>query len=90
MSLYKQLLSKGKDAIAALELPYKVKKEKKNLEMKILELEQKMAVDDLTIQEQKSQSPIDWNKLTTAIDQQSLNKRQLKQLEDLETELFKE
>ena len=40
MSLYKELISKGKEAIAALEIPFKVKKEQKNLEMKILELEQ--------------------------------------------------
>lgn len=36
MSLYKTLLSKGKEAIAAIELPFKVKKEQKELEMEIL------------------------------------------------------
>lgn len=89
-SLYSQLLSKGKEAIAALELPFKVKKEKKNLEMKILELEQEIAKDDLTIQEQKSASPINWEKLIDALDKKALNSRKLKQLQDLETELFKE
>ena len=52
MSLYKDLLGKSKEVIAALELPFKVKKEKKNLEMKILELEQEIAKDELTIQDQ--------------------------------------
>lgn len=88
MTLYKDLLNKGKEAIAALELPFKVRKEKKNLEMKILELEQEMAKDDLTIQEQKSAAPIDWEKLIQAIDKRALNDRKLKQLKDLETELF--
>jgi hypothetical protein len=88
MSLYKDLLSKGKEAVAALELPFKVKKEHKNLEMKILELEQQIAKDELTIQEQKSASPIDWNKLIDAIDNKALNDRKLAQLQQLEQELF--
>lgn len=90
MSLYKDLISKGKEAIAALELPFKVKKERKNLEMKILELEQQVAKDELTIQEQKSASPINWDSLINAIDSNGLNQRKLKQLQDLETELFNE
>lgn len=88
MSLYSELLSKGKDAIAALELPFKVKKEKKNLEMKILELEQQLAKDELTIQEQKSKHPVEWDKLLVAMDNMELNKRKLKQFQDLEIEMF--
>lgn len=90
MSLYKDLISKGKEAIAALELPFKVRKEKKNLEMKILELEQQIAKDDLTIQEQKSAHPINWDALLKAIDNKALNDRKLLQLQALETELFDE
>lgn len=88
MSLYKDLLSAGKDAIASLELPFKVKREHKNLEMKILELEQSIAKDDLVIQEQKSNSPINWDKLISSIDNKALNERKLIQLQDLERELF--
>ena len=88
MSLYEQLLSKGKEAIAALELPFKVKKEKKTLEMKILELEQQIAKDELTIQEQKSSNPINWDKLIEAMNNKSLNNRKLNQLQELEKELF--
>lgn len=88
MSLYKDLISKGKEAIAAIELPFKVKKEQKNLEMKILELEQQIAKDELTIQEQKSAQPVNWDSLINAVDTLALNQRKLKQLQDLETELF--
>ena len=88
MSLYKDLLSKGKEAVAALELPFKVKKEKKNLEMKILELEQSIANNELTVQEQKSASPINWNKLIQAIDELALSNRELSQLQELEKEMF--
>lgn len=90
MSLYKDLISKGKEAIAALELPFKVKKERKNLEMKILELEQQIAKDELTIQEQKSASPVSWDSLIKAIDDKALNDRKLVQLNALELELFSE
>lgn len=90
MSLYRDLISKGKEAIAALELPFKVKKEKKNLEMKILELEQQIAKDELTIQEQKSSVPVAWDSLISAIDNKALNDRKLEQLKNLEQELFAE
>lgn len=88
MSLYRDLLTIGKDAVAALELPFKVKKEHKTLEMKILELEQQIAKDDLTIQEQKSGSPINWDKLIIAIDAKAISERRLLQLNSLEEELF--
>lgn len=88
MSLYKELLKLGKDAIADIELPFKVKKEQKNLEMKILELEQQIAKDELTIQEQKSKSPVNWMYLTDAIDNKAINERKLKQLQELEKEMF--
>lgn len=90
MSLYKDLLKLGKDAIAEIELPFKVKKEEKNLEMKILELEQQLAKDDLTIQEQKAKSPINWDFIIDAIDNKAINERKLKQLEELKKELFGE
>lgn len=88
MSLYKTLLGKGKEAIAAMELPFKVKKEQKQLEMKILELENEISKDELTIQEEKSASPINWDKLIKCIDNKALNDRKLKQLQYLELELF--
>jgi hypothetical protein len=89
-NLYSRLLTKGKEAIATLELPFKVKKERKNLEMKILELEQQIAKDELTIQEQKSAQPINWEALIKAIDSKSLNDRKLLQLQELEKELFED
>lgn len=88
--IYKKLLSMGKEAVDAIQLPFKVKKEKKNLEMKIIELEQELAKDDLTIQEQQSAHPVDWDKLIDAIDKKALNERKLKQLQCLEVEMFEE
>ena len=88
MSLYKDLLAKTKEAIADIERPFKVRKEQKNLEMEIIKLEQQLAKDDLTLTEQKSANPIEWNKLIDAIDSKELNERKLKQLQNLEAELF--
>ena len=89
-NLYDQLLQKGKDAIAALERPFKVKKERKVLEMKILEIESEIAKDELTVQVQKSANPINWDSLTKAINNKELNERKLKQYQALEVELFSE
>lgn len=89
MGLYKDLISKGKEAIAALELPFKVKKEEKQLEMKILELENQIAKDELIIQEQKSACPVEWDTLINSIDRLGLNQRKLKQFTELQTEMFK-
>lgn len=88
--LYKKLLGMGKEAIDAVKLPFKVRGEKKKLEMKIIEIEEQIAKDDLTIQEQQSAHPVDWDKLIDAKDKKALNERKLKQLEELETEMFGE
>lgn len=88
MPLYEDLLKMGKDAVDALQRPFKVKKEHKNLELKILELESQIAKDDLAIQEQKSANPIDWDTLINAINKKDLNERKLKQLRSLELEMF--
>jgi hypothetical protein len=88
MSLYSELLSKGKEAIAAIELPFKVKKEEKNLEMKILELEQQIAKDELTIQQQKSANPVNWDSLIDALDNKAYNAMKLEKLIGLKEELF--
>ena len=90
MNLYKDLLKLGKDAIAEIELPFKVKKEQKNLEMQILELEQQITKDELTIQEQKTKSPINWDSLVSALDNKAINERKIGQLLELEKELFSE
>lgn len=89
MSLYKDLLNKGKEVIDAIELPFKIKKEEKNLEMEILKVEQQIAKDELTVQEEKSRFPINWTKVIDAIDDLNINKRKLQTLLSLEEELFK-
>lgn len=88
MSLYRDLLKKTKEAIADAQVPFKVKKEQKQLELKIIELESEIAKNELTIEEQKSANPINWDKLINAMNERDLNNRKLTQLEALSTELF--
>lgn len=88
MSLYRDLLKKTKEAIADAQVPFKVKKEQKQLELKIIELESEIAKNELTIEEQKSANPINWDKLINAINERDLNNRKLTQLKALSTELF--
>lgn len=87
-SLYSKLLKKGKEAVEAMQIPFKVRKAQKDLEMKIIEIEQEIATAELTIEEQQSQHPIDWTKLIDAIDSKELKGRKLKQLKELEGKLF--
>lgn len=85
---YQELILKGKEALDALKAPFIAKKAHKDLEVKILDIEQAIAQADLTIQEQKSSHPVNWDKLIDAIDSKDLLSRKLKQLQEVETELF--
>ena len=58
--------------------------------MKVLELEQQIARDELTIAEQKTKNPINWDSLIRAIDDKAINERRLTQLQALQKELFGE
>lgn len=90
MSLYSELLKKTKEAVELLQIPFKVRKTEKELEMKIIEVEQSIANHDLTIEEQKSKHPIDWEALIDAIDDKEIKERKLNQLKELQNELFVE
>lgn len=85
---YQDLILKGKEALDALKAPFVAKKAHKDLEVKILDVEQSIAQADLTIQEQKSANPADWEKIVDAIDDKNLLEKRLQQLKELEKELF--
>lgn len=85
---YAELLAKGKEALDALKLPFVAKKAHKDLEVKILDIEQAIAQAELTIQEQKSANPANWDKIIDAIDDKCLLDKRLAQLKELEEELF--
>lgn len=86
--LYAQFLAKGKDAIDAMELPFKVRKEKKQLELLIVELESDLSKAELTIVKEQSTHPINWDNLLAALDSRDLKERKLKQYKELEDKLF--
>jgi len=85
---YKELLGKAKDVKEQILIPFKVRKAKKDLEKTIIETEQEIAEADLGIEEEKQQHPVCWTNLLTKINKRDLKKRALKQLKELETELF--
>lgn len=85
---YQELILKGKEALDALKAPFVAKKAHKDLEVKILDVEQAIAQAELTIQEQKSANPANWEKIIDAIDDKSLLEKRLQQLKELEKELF--
>lgn len=88
MSLRKELLAVGKEALEAIKLPFKIRSEKKNLEQWILDKETKIAEAEYKIQEAKGSKEIDFDLILDKEDDLELLKRRLKQGEDLMVELF--
>lgn len=85
---YSELILKGKEMLDALKAPFIAKKAHKDLEMQMLDLEQKIAEADVIIQNEKSANPVDWSKIGKAIDDKCLLERRLAQFRELEKELF--
>lgn len=90
MSLRKDLLSKGKEALDAIKLPFKVRKEKKDAEQWILNKEQKIAELEFKIQEAKGAENLDFDKIADMIDERDLIVRRLDQGQKLSDELFEQ
>lgn len=88
MKLYRTFLGKAKEAIAELEIPFKVKQEEKKLELAIIEKEQEIAKLELSVQESKSSYPLDLSKYIKAQDELEIAQRRLNQLLTLQKELF--
>lgn len=88
MSLYQDLLKKGKEAIEASKIPFKVRKAEKQLEVKIIELESQVADLELQMAEAESKDPLDFDSILKATNNLELKKRELKIAEDLKERLF--
>jgi len=86
--LYKNLIALAKEAKEKIQIPFKVAKAEKELEMKILEVEQQIAEANLTIEESKCEYPAQWDTIINRIDKKDLLDRKLKQLITLKKELF--
>ncbi len=85
---YKELLAMGKDAIDAIKAPFKVRTAQKNLESKVITVEQEIAEAEMDLQNAKSKDPIDLDTIIDKADELDLKKRKLGQLQALTEELF--
>ena len=82
------LLKLGKDALKAVKLPFKLKKEKKNLESWILDYEEKVATLEQEISDLKADENMNVDKILDKVDECELAERRLKQGQNLMKELF--
>lgn len=82
------LLKMGEDALKAVKLPFKLKKEKKNLESWVLDYEEKVATLDQEITDLKSDENMSVDKILDKVDEKELAERRLKQGQELMKELF--
>ena len=85
---YSDLLSLGKEALDAVQKPFKVLKAKKDLEKEIISVEQAIAEQDLKISEAKGAHPINLRNILDCIDKKDLLERDLKLAKELQEELF--
>jgi hypothetical protein len=88
MSKYSELLKLGKEALDTIKIPFEVRKAEKDLEREIIEIEQKIAEQELEIQKAKSSKPLALKTILNAIDKKDLLERELSQARQLQKELF--
>lgn len=85
---YADLIKMGKEAIDAVKIPFEVRKAEKDLEKEIIVLEQKIAEQELKIQDAKGTRPLNLQVILDGVDQRDLLERSLKLAQELKTELF--
>jgi pyrrolidone-carboxylate peptidase len=85
---YKDFLKAGKETLDEMKVPFQVRKAKKQLEKEIIEIEEKIATQELNIQEAKGEHPFNLDKILDAIDDMAIQERKLKQANNLMDELF--
>ena len=88
MSTRKELLKMGEDAIKAVKLPFKIRKEKKQLEALILDYEERVATLESEINDLKAEETLNVERILDKVDDLELAQRRLKQGEELMKELF--
>ena len=88
MSTRKELLKMGEDAIKAVKLPFKLRKEKKQLEALILDYEEKVATLESEINDCKADENLNVDRILDKVDDLELAQRRLRQGEELMKELF--
>ena len=85
---YRQMLEMGEKAVEAVQIPFKVRAAKNDLNGEIIKLEGEIADEELAIVQAKSKHPMALKTILNAIDDKELKERQLKQAEELMEELF--
>jgi len=88
MSTRKELLKMVEGAIKEVKLPFKLRKEKKQLESWILDYEEKVATLEADITDIKCEDELNVDKILDKVDDLELAQRRLKQGQELMNELF--
>ena len=87
---YKKVLQYSKEKIQDALAPIRASQAKKKAELKICELDESIATEEMKIQEICAEHPLDFDKLMKAQDQLALVERRKKQLAKIIKELFEE
>jgi len=88
MAKYKELLEESKEVKEANQVPFKVEKSQKELEIEILDIKGSLIGLELAIVKAKGEYPLNLDGILEAIDNKLLEERRLEQAELLLKELF--
>lgn len=84
----RELLKLAEDGIKEVKLPFKLRKEKKNLESWVLDHEERIATLEAEIEDLKCKEDLSVDRILDKEDAKELAERRLKQGQELMKELF--
>jgi hypothetical protein len=87
-TLFAKLLASSKEAIEAVQIPFKEKAAKLDAQKELNTIEGEIAAIELEISEKKSQFPLKMDAILDLQDKRDLKKRRFNNMEALYTELF--
>lgn len=85
---YKKLLEMGKAAVEATLVPIRASQARKQGELKMMEIEEKLITIESKIQEESIKHPLQYEKIIELLDERGLLERRCEQFKKIIGELF--
>lgn len=85
---YREILARSKAQIEEAKAPIRAKQVKKQGELEMLKIEEKLASLEEQILSHASQYPVPFDKLLDALDEKALLERRMKQFQEILSDMF--
>ncbi len=90
LTAYKKIITMAKEKISEALAPIRAMQVKKQGEIELAKLDEKIITQQVRIEEIASEYPVDFNKLINALDDLALSERRHKQFETIISQMFPE